>query len=372
MPKVYHLLDEAEIFSEGNGGAISRWAANMLRGGEEVIVCPSHDTSWGFPKDRLFVLPGYGQTAPIHPVLYRLPWPLQRAAYLRVLRDLIARLQPGDLVYVHNRPEAAAPLASIASARGFRVALHMHNSHLKVASRGLLRALRHTPIVFCSDFLRREIAVALPNHFTRTYLVYNGADDTKFYATSKRPGTVPQIIFTGRLVPYKGVHVLLEAMRLLEERGVAAVCKVVGGSGFGNSRRTRYVKKLSQLCPRNTELLGYRKGKEIADLLRDSDIYCCPSIWNDPFPLSVLEAMASGLALVASAVGGIPEALAYGGGLLVPPQDAEALAVALMSVVNDSALRHKLATEARQSFQEHFSWSDVRRQYEAILPDLLA
>lgn len=372
MPRIYHLLDEAEVFSEGNGGAISRWAANMLRGGEEIVVCPSYDNSWGFPDDRLFVLAGYGATAPAHPLLYRLPWPLQRTAYLRIFRELLARLEPGDLVYVHNRPEAAGPLASVANARGFHVALHMHNSHLKVASRGLLQALRKTPIVFCSDFLRREIAASLPEHFLRTYLVYNGADDTKFYAADEPSRAVPQIIFTGRLVPYKGVHVLLEAMRLLEQHGVDAVCKVVGGSGFGNSRRTRYVKKLNHLCPGNTELLGYRRGKEIGDLLRDSAIYCCPSIWNDPFPLSVLEAMASGLALVASAVGGIPEALAYGGGLLVPPENPEALAEALTRVVNDPVLRQKLAADARQSFQEHFSWSDVRRQYEAILPELLA
>ena len=53
MRTIYHLLDEREPFSEGQGGAISRWAANVLREGDEVIVCYWADSSWGFPKERI-------------------------------------------------------------------------------------------------------------------------------------------------------------------------------------------------------------------------------------------------------------------------------------------------------------------------------
>ena len=49
MSRIYHLLDEGEAFSEFSGGAISRWAANVLRDGNETIICPSFDGSWGFP-----------------------------------------------------------------------------------------------------------------------------------------------------------------------------------------------------------------------------------------------------------------------------------------------------------------------------------
>jgi glycosyltransferase involved in cell wall biosynthesis len=159
-------------------------------------------------------------------------------------------LHRGDLLYVHNRPECAAVLAEVAERRGFRLVLHMHNSHLIRANRWQLAAMRNIPVVLCSEFLRSELNTALPHRFQSTSVIYNGADDTKFYPEQRSDTRVPQVIFTGRLVPYKGAHVLLEAMRTLQRRGVAAECKIVGGSNFGdNSRRTGYVKKLAQMMP---------------------------------------------------------------------------------------------------------------------------
>src|ERR1700750_889088 len=89
--RVYHLLDEAEPFSESDGGAISRWAANVLREGEEVIVCPDYDASWGFDEKRLEKLALWQKTDAIHPVLYRMPWVMQKAFYLWIFRGVLAR-----------------------------------------------------------------------------------------------------------------------------------------------------------------------------------------------------------------------------------------------------------------------------------------
>ena len=101
-----------------------------------------------------------------------------------------------------------------------------------------------TPIVFCSEFLRKEANTALPDHFESTHVVYNGADGRKFRSAKRDRNSVPTIIYTGRLVPYKGVHVLLDAMRILESKKISAKCKIVGGARFGNSNPTRYVRKL--------------------------------------------------------------------------------------------------------------------------------
>ena len=49
MSNIYHLLDESEAFSEFSGGAISRWVANVLRNGDETVICQSFDDSWGYP-----------------------------------------------------------------------------------------------------------------------------------------------------------------------------------------------------------------------------------------------------------------------------------------------------------------------------------
>jgi spore coat protein SA len=371
MGKIYHLLGEDEPFSDKNGGAISRWVANVLRDSDEIIVCPDFDLSWGFAPQRIYRLPKWNRTRPVHPVLYRLPWIVQKKVYLYIFGPLLSKLQRGDIVYIHNRPECAAVLAQTCKERGIRVILHMHNSHLIRANRFQLAAMRDIPLVFCSEFLRKELAAALPNRFSETCVIYNGADEKKFYPEQGSRNAVPEIIFTGRLVSYKGAHILLEAMRLLEERGTAATCKVVGGSNFGdNSRRTRYVARLEQMCPRNTELVGYATGDEFARRLRRADIFCSPSIWNDPFPLAPLEAMASGLPVVASGVGGIPEALAYGGGILVPPKDAKALAAALQRLVEDALYRAELGAQAAQAFHGHFRWDDVRSAYRSFMRKL--
>jgi glycosyltransferase involved in cell wall biosynthesis len=117
-------------------------------------------------------------------------------------------------------------------------------------------------------------------------------------------------------------------------------------------------------------LLGYRAGHEFASLLRQADIFCCPSIWNDPFPMSLLEAMSSGLPVVASKIGGIPEQLAYGGGILVPPDDQEALADVLERLMEDASYRESLGSEASRASRGHFLWDNTRRQYDSVIDGL--
>jgi spore coat protein SA len=372
MSGIYHLLDEAEPFSEVRGGAISRWVANVLRNGNETVICQSYDNSWGYPVSRLLRLPSWDRCNQVHPALYRSPWMIQKLIYRRVLQPLLERLKRGDILYIHNRPECADVLARTAEQRGIRLVLHMHNSLLHPRSRKHLPALKDIPVVFCSEFLRKEVTSVYPNHFQQTHVVYNGADSDKFRAERRKQKSVPQIIFTGRLVPHKGVHVLMDAMRILQSRGIEATCTIVGGSAFGGSKPTRYVQKLERTRPSNTRLIGYRAGDEFAGLLREADIFCCPSIWNDPFPMSLLEAMASGLPVVASNIGGIPEQLAYGGGILVPPNDKDALAAVLQQILEDASYRERLGNEALRASRGHFLWDNTRRQYDSLIHGLVS
>jgi spore coat protein SA len=372
MPIIYHLLPEAENFSDRLGGALSRWTANVLRTGPEVVVCPSFDDTWSFPRDRIYCMPGWERTRhPIHPLLYRLPWSLQRAVYLRVFRPLLEKLRPGDVVYVHNAPESASVLASMADENGFKVVLHMHNSHLTRATKEQLGALRGSHVVFCSRFLRDEAVQALPGWFERTHVVYSGADGARF-SPAERARDVPTVVFTGRIVGYKGVHVLMQAMRILDQRGAAARCRIVGRANFSNNRSTRYTRYLRRILPANTELVGYKSGTEFAAELKGADIYCCPSIWKDPFPLASLEAMASGLPMVTSNNGGLPEMTANGGGVMVPPDDPGALAGALEELVRDPARRKALGEESRAAFCRHFTWGNVRSQYEQVMRSVMS
>lgn len=371
MAMIYHLLDEKEPFSEKSGGAISRWAANTLRSGTEVVICPWADASWGFPVERVYQWESLRRVKRVHPLIYRVPWILQKLTLRPLFRKILEKLKPGDVIYVHNRPAYAAVLATIAPQHGIQVILHMHNSLLMRANKGQLAALRDTPIVFCSQFLQTEADTRLNSHFKKTFVVHNGADATKFSSSQTIRKTSPTVIYTGRLVPHKGIHVLLKAMRVLESDGVDVKCKVVGGAGFGTNKVSPYIKELRRLKPDNTELTGYLVGDALADVLRSADIFCCPSTWNDPFPLAPLEAMATGLPVVASNAGGFPEMLAFGGGILVPPNDVPALAQALRSLIEDRPYRQNMSQQALKSFNDNFLWSKVRDRYLQVVDGLL-
>ena len=100
-------------------------------------------------------------------------------------------------------------------------------------------------------------------------------------------------------------------------------------------------------------------------LLRTADVFVVPSRWPDPSPLTVGEALATGLPVIASRIGGIPEALGSAG-ILVPPDDPTALAVALRELIDDSGRRAVLAAAARKRALER-DWSWSWRQLEAVL-----
>jgi len=108
----------------------------------------------------------------------------------------------------------------------------------------------------------------------------------------------------------------------------------------------------------------------LGDLFRDADIFCCPSVWDEPFGMVNVEAMASQLPVVATRSGGVPEAFFEGGGLVVERGSEYALAQAIETLVTDSTLRFRLAQEGYESFRRNFTWQTVRERYHEIVEQL--
>jgi spore coat protein SA len=363
---IYHVLTELAGFSEYSGGAISRWVANVIREDDSIVVCASYDDTWRFPRNRLLHVDRFKY--------YRafrrdaMTWPSSHSVcFIRwIFADLMKTIERNDIVWIHNRPHFAAQLQRDVAARGARVVLHMHNSFAKWCKKSDVPRLSETPTVFVSHYLQQQVRGLLRN----TYVMHNGADETLFYPAEKRPSDgqeKPTIVFFGRLHPTKGAHILLDAIASMNKRGVRVQCKLVGASFYGGSDETAYMNELSNNLPDNVSFVGYLSGEALAAFIRSSDIACVPSVWDDPFPLSILEAMASGLPVVASQTGGIPEAMRFGGGILVPPGNPEALADALIYLVTNIRIRHEMGAAAVESFNTHFQWSHVRSRYRSII-----
>ncbi|WP_213806432.1 glycosyltransferase family 4 protein [Granulicella sp. dw_53] len=365
---LYHLLTEAEPFSDFYGGAISRWAGNVLRDvSDVVVVCPSADMSWNFPSDAVLVLPKLARYQRLRHYLLHAPWLMHSGVLRLVFRQFLKRLRPGDIVWIHNRPDFAIALAPQIHRAGGRVVLHLHNSHLVEWPKELMRQVSVDKLVFVSEFLLRQ-AQRRFSSLGDSCVLYNGADETIFYppADRRQEREIPVVLFAGRLVKDKGLHVLIDAMKLLEQQRVELQLRIVGSVNFGDSRETEYVHQLKANAPATVTFLPYRSGAALGDLFRDADVFCSPSIWDEPFGLVNVEAFASGLPVVSTRGGGASEIFADGGGILVDRGSAEQLAAALRQLVEDSKLRAVLGKQGYAVFQERFTWAIARNQVQEI------
>ena len=162
------------------------------------------------------------------------------------------------------------------------------------------------------------------------------------------------------------MHDLLVAVALLAPRFPALRLVLAGSGDLAAWRRAARERGIGD----RVELTGWLDaGAREAHLARAA-VFCLPS-HAEGLPMALLEAMAMGRAVVASRVGGIPEAVREGdNGLLVPPHDAPALAAALARVLDDAGLRARLGERARMTVAQHYSTEAVCGRLAAIYNDL--
>ncbi|MBM3464190.1 MAG: glycosyltransferase [Armatimonadetes bacterium] len=200
----------------------------------------------------------------------------------------------------------------------------------------------------------------------RLRVVYNGIDASEFEvapAEIARDGKFLVGLF-GRLAPWKGQHVLLEALALAPD--VDAI--VVGDALFGEDA---YAAKIRRLADQSrVRLLGFRP--DAYALVRACDAIVHTSVAPEPFGRVVVEGMLAGRPVVAAAAGGVPEIVEDGvSGLLVPPGDAAALAAALGRLRDDPALCKRLGEAGRRHAMAHFSLRAMLAGVESVVEEVL-
>lgn len=222
-------------------------------------------------------------------------------------------------------------------------------------------------VIAVSDGMRRDIARCYPIPPSRISVVHNGIDPA-VYRRREDGGVLgrlgvrkPYVLFVGRLTRQKGVFDLLGA-----SKGFLPGTQLVLATGRPDEPKIledlgRAVKGRRDVLWLNT-MLGQR---ETIALYSGASVAVTPSVY-EPFGIVVVEAMACGAPVVASAVGGIREIVRSGlSGLLVPPADPPALAEAVNRLLADRALSAKLASSARRRVEERFTWeAAAKRTFE--------
>jgi colanic acid/amylovoran biosynthesis glycosyltransferase len=209
-------------------------------------------------------------------------------------------------------------------------------------------------VVCVSDFTRSQIMrVTHPRQWRKFHVVRCGIDLERFrFAPSERLAEVPTILVVGRLSAEKGHGVLLEAVSLLRREGCAAAVEFAGD---GDLRPDLEAEAARLGLAERVRFLGGLHPSAIPERLRRADVFCLPS-FSEGLPVSIMEAMAVGTAVVTTSIGGIPE-LAVDGetALVVPAGNAARLAEALARVLRDDELRRRLVQAARRRVERMHS-----------------
>jgi glycosyltransferase involved in cell wall biosynthesis len=282
------------------------------------------------------------------------------------------------VVHVHAASRASfarkSLLLLIARAAGCRTIFHLHGAEFDrfagAESGAPLRWwIRHT-------LEKSSVVIALSGSWAAFLRGYAPAarivvlpNAVPLPPAAGRAGEQPgRILFLGRADAGKGVFELLDAVAALAP-AFPQVHLVIGGVGELDRLRRR----AAELgIGGRVALPGWLDGVDKQRELACAQVFCLPS-HAEGLPMALLEAMAAAKAVVASAVGGIPEAVTDGAdGLLVAPRDAAALAAALGALLRDGALRARLGDHARSTVRQRFSTEAALGQLSALYRELAA
>lgn len=175
------------------------------------------------------------------------------------------------------------------------------------------------------------------------------------------------VLYAGRVIAEKGVFLLLRAFTAVAERFPAARLRYVGGGALDALRREAASRGLGE----RVEILGPLDHAAMPGALADAGLFALPTLREEGLPLSLLEAMASGLPVLSIARGGIGEALSDGReGRLLPAAEEAGLASALAELLGDSGLRARLGAQARRRVEADFGEAAMVEAYERALLEL--
>jgi glycosyltransferase involved in cell wall biosynthesis len=357
--RIVQLVENLEV------GGLERLAVDLAiaqqQAGHHAIVYCLHEAG---------PLAGRLEAAGIPVVAFRKPPGLSPGAVLRMARRL--RGDRVDVVHGHN--PGVHHYAALA-ARLAGVPVSINTRHSASTSKGLPYQERYfrwvrpltSHVVFVCDYVRRLLEQKLQYPPAKCSVILNGIPLEGFLARPASPGSrLPRIRFgtIGRLVPAKGHAILIDAFALVCRSSPAAELSIFG-YGSLSAELSEQIARLG--LEGRVRLEG--RTEDSPGALADLDVFVLSSV-NEGLPLVILEAMAAGLPIVSTNVGGIPEVLPKESAWLCPPGDAGALADAMLQAVSCGDLRERGETSRRVAAADYGLEHMVRR-YEELYRRLL-
>lgn len=374
------------------GGAVEHWVnevtnrLNLKQFAITVISRPSGVS--GNPNIRYVGIPWTRLEKASYWLKERVSWrnPLR---YMAKLQNVLSyglrvgkQVQAADILIVHNEPNL---LLLMRKPKHQQWILHMHNDHLNHAlfKWCYRRVLQKVDAVICvSAYIQQAAISTFPEYAYKFNVLFNATDveifkpygevaEANVQALLKLPKATPFILYVGRLTQDKGVDVLIQAFDHVLQVHPQAKLVIAGSSFFDGASKTTYQQSLEQLAAPIAEHIvftGFIPHHQLKYLYAAAHAVVVPSVWQDPCPLVVLETMASGTCIVASKVGGVPEVVEHGvTGVLVNPNQADELAIAMIDLLHHPHKAQQMANAARQKVESGYAWEHLVNQLEQRL-----
>jgi len=259
------------------------------------------------------------------------------------------------------------------------VITHVHSTYYGYNKRNILieRFLSFftDKIVCVSEAVQKFVLEVEGINEKKTLVIYNGVEEPNTYETElnanrKSFGISDSdivVITVASLTPHKGHSVLIDAMHVLTQEYQNLRLLIVGDGHLRNDL-AEHVKGLE--LTRNVVFTGLRK--DICSLLRLSDIFVLPSLEREGLGMVIIEAMACGLPVIGTRLGGIPEVIEENiNGFLVTPENPEELAAAMEKLISDKTARTGMGRAGRKIFEEKFTVAKMIENIESLYDGLI-
>jgi glycosyltransferase involved in cell wall biosynthesis len=320
-----------------------------------------------------------------------------------------------DVIHIQHCSQYVPVICALNPAA--KVVLHLHAEWFSQNNPAMLagRLRKLDLLTTVSDYVTEKTRRAIPEFADRCETTYNGIDHREFSREKDYAGpgrrVIKKIMYAGAVSPHKGVHVLLEAFKRVVAHYPDVHLEIVGFQGtypleetfdvqdremmksmspfYAKNHRLRLKARLS-LAPRDAGTYlsclrarispdiagkvtfpGMIPRRDLIDKYYDADIFAFPAIWNEGFGIPPVEAMAAGVPVVATPSGALVETVRDGQtGILVGKNDPDAVARALLRLLENDGLREGMGRAARKRALDWFSWDKaadtVYRRYTAL------
>lgn len=288
----------------------------------------------------------------------------------------LARRNQINLLYAHWWIPGGLIAWLVSYCSGVPYVLTVHGSDISllgefswakaIARRVLSRARQITTV---STFLAQKIIRLIGSEISKIAIFPMPVDPNKFYRAEQKSPRLFSLLAVGRLVPLKGYDQLIEATKILIEQRLEVRALIIG-SGPDEGRLKSLIDKYN--LGSIIQIIPNQPHNELNNYYNQADIFIFPSLTEpggrqEGLGLTILEAMAAGLPVIASQTGGVPDVVRHEeNGLLVPEKNPRAIAEAIVRLRADKDLRLHLSQNAQKIVQENFTADRIAARLKRV------